>query len=218
MRLWQAPGAPPPVEVRGCRVAAASPDARSTMDARPPACGGRPILTGRVVLVLLIAIAAPAAAQAQGRRQQRPVDADRIPVSVERIQEQLQHEPAIDLELLKPVFRVEIVEKRPEWFAEIDWLDRESGSIPAGSSWHDQFLGMVTPEMARSYGAFTNSELLQVTATSIAQALASKVIIGRAREAIRRRREEAARREVDEAIARWKREREAQQRERQVAQ
>ena len=78
-----------------------------------------------------------------------------------------------------------------------------------GVPWHDQYLNMVTPPQARSFGAFEGTDLLQVMATSLVQGLAIETVAGAITAAIRERRERQAKAEVDAAIAAWKKERDA---------
>ena len=138
------------------------------------------------------------------------VDVDALPISLERIGEQLEKPSVLDLSATRPTFRVQIYGKRPRWTSGIDWLGTaEGGKPPVGTPWHDQFLNMVTPPEARSFGAFTGTDLLQVMATSLAQGLAAGVVVGKIKSSLRERREREAREEVDAAIAEWKKERDA---------
>ena len=134
-----------------------------------------------------------------------------LPISLERIGEELERTPVIDLEALRPTFRVQIVAARPRWTLGIDWLGTEEGfKPPAGTPWHNQYLNMVTPHQARSFGAFEGTDLLQVVGTSFVQALAAGLVTGKIKSAVQARRERLAREEVDAAIAAWKKEREAE--------
>jgi hypothetical protein len=173
-----------------------------------------------VLLALLVVVAAdgPAIAQqpdgttgpeAEAAAAPAPVNVDELPISVDRIQQGLEREPVLNLVPSQPVFRVEVIQIRPRWFdTEIDWTDGRRGMpVPTVPQWHSQFLSMVTPPQALPFGAFTGVDLLQVMATSLAQALATKGVAKGVSEAMRERREEDARREVDEAIDRWMRER-----------
>jgi hypothetical protein len=173
-----------------------------------------------VLLALLVVLTAhaPAIAQqpdgttgpeAEAPAAPAPVNVDELPISVDRIQQGLEREPVLNLVPSQPVFRVEVIQLRPRWFdTEIDWTDGRRGMpVPTVPQWHSQFLSMVTPPQALPFGAFTGVDLLQVMATSLAQALATKGVAKGVSEAMRERREEDARREVDEAIDRWMRER-----------
>jgi hypothetical protein len=157
--------------------------------------------------------APPAAAQQSPARPSSdaapPVEVEELPVSVERIQNRLAQPSAISLDLIQPVFRLEVVERRPEWQIEIDWLGTRDGApVPFGYPWHDQFLAMVTPPEARAFGAFTGTDLLQILATSLAQGLVTTAVTGKIKSALRERRQREAREEVDAAIEAWRRERE----------
>lgn len=178
------------------------------------------------VLVFVSVLSCPAAgAQAGGapvqppvrpQRQELPasdtaIDVDALPISLERIEERLERTPVIDLETLRPTFRVQIIGTRPRWTLGIDWLGTEEGfKPPAGIPWHNQYLNMVTPAQARSFGAFEGTDLLQVMGTSVAQGLAAGLLAGKIKSTLRARREREAREEVDAAIAAWKKEREAE--------
>jgi hypothetical protein len=139
------------------------------------------------------------------------VNVDALPLSLERIAEQLQQEPVLELTFDGPIFRMQVFGTRPRWLGDIDWLDIADGRRPpAGRPWNDQFLDMVTPAQARSFGAFEGTDLLQVLATSYAQGLAARAVTGKISSTLRERRERLAREEVDAAIAEWKRQREAE--------
>ena len=167
-----------------------------------------------VVVMVALAWATPAGAQQQPEpppsTPASPVDVDELPVSVERIQNRLAQPSAITLDLIQPVFRLEVVERRPEWQIDIDWLGTRDGApVPYGYPWHDQFLAMVTPPEARAFGAFTGTDLLQILATSLAQGLITTAVAEKITSAIKERRAREAREEVDAAIDAWRREREA---------
>jgi hypothetical protein len=149
---------------------------------------------------------APDSRPAQPSSPKQQVDTDELPVSVDRIQQQLEHPPAINLELTRPVFRAEIVARRPLWVGSIDWLgDQAKLPQPTSPAWHDEFLSMVTPPQARLYGQANNGELLQLVATSFVQAAMTRALVGKIREAASARRAAEARREVDEALSDWQR-------------
>src|ERR687898_959598 len=146
-----------------------------------------PVLRAGVLVVYLISSSAAAWAQtpgapAQGQPRQKdapatytPINVEALPISLERIGEELERTPVIDLEALRPTFRVQIVATRPRWTLGIDWLGTEEGfKPPAGTPWHNQYLNMVTPHQARSFGAFEGTDLLQVMGTSFVQALARR--------------------------------------------
>jgi hypothetical protein len=138
------------------------------------------------------------------------VNVDALPLSLDRIAERLEQPPALRLDTTRPTFRVQIYGQRQRWLGDIDWLGTADGRRPpVGVPWHDQFLNMVTPEQARSFGAFEGTDLLQVMATSFLQGFATETVVGAIKGAIRDRRERQAKEEVDAAIAAWKKEREA---------
>jgi hypothetical protein len=181
-----------------------------------------PVLRAGVLVVYVISWSAAAGAQTTGTHAQRPsrqqeapaadtpINVEALPISLERIGEGLERTPVIDLEALRPTFRVRIVGSRPRWTLGIDWLGTEEGiKPPAGTPWHNQYLNMVTPPQARSFGAFEGTDLLQVVGTSFVQALAAGLVTGKIKSAVQARRERRAREEVDAAIAAWKKEREA---------
>jgi hypothetical protein len=142
-------------------------------------------------------------------RQPPPVDVGELPIDLGRIQTQLAQPRDINVDLLRPTFRTSVTERRPRWFDEMDWLEGIRGvPTPSAPAWHSEFLNMVTPPEARMYGAYTNSELLQVAATSLLQALSANTVANAIKGAVRNRKEEAARREVDEAIDQWKQDQE----------
>jgi hypothetical protein len=139
-----------------------------------------------------------------------PVNVDALPLSLDRIAEQLEKPSALRLDTTRPTFRVQIYGQRQRWLGDIDWLGTADGrKLPVGVPWHDQFLNMVTPQEARSFGAFEGTDLLQVMATSLVQRLATESVVGAIKAAIRERRERQAKEEVDAAIAAWKKERDA---------
>jgi hypothetical protein len=170
-----------------------------------------------VVLVCLLRCGV-ASAQTGGAPSEPPatapkppaVNVDALPLSLERIAEQLEEPPALRLDTTQPTFRVQIYGQRQLWLGDIDWLGTADGRrAPAGVQWHDQFLNMTTPPQARSFGAFEGTDLLQVMVTSLVQGLATETVAGAIKAAIRERRERQAKEEVDAAIAAWKKEREA---------
>jgi hypothetical protein len=127
------------------------------------------------------------------------------PYSVDRVRESLEREPAVVTSLDRlAVFRLEIVERRPRT------LDLDSPFTTSGeprswtTSWHDEFLGMVTPDEARPYSPMLSStDRMQLVGTSLAalgviELATSAVNTWRASR--RRGAEAAARREVDAAL------------------
>jgi hypothetical protein len=155
---------------------------------------------------------APAAPE-PAARPAPPVDPDALPIDIARIRQELERpEPRVHLEFIRPIFQIEVIEKRPEWLGEIDWLENERNvPHPTRPAWHDEFLAMTTPPQARLYGQSNNLDLLQLVATSVVQAALTDALVSKVRSARTARREAEARREVDEAIAAWKKAREERQ-------
>jgi hypothetical protein len=118
--------------------------------------------------------------------------------SIARIREALAREPV--LVIRQPTFRVGTTERRPSSF-DLTENTRPVSEPPTWSAgWHNEFLSMVTPPEFRTWQAFTNTDLLQISATSLAAALASKAI-GAVGDWRRDAREAEARDEVDRALA-----------------
>jgi hypothetical protein len=129
-----------------------------------------------------------------------PAPTEELPVSLERIQRALSTKPAIELKEQNPVFRLEIFGRKPtieDILGERFWI----GPTPYGGMTHQEFLDMVTPKWAQSYGAFTGKSLLAATALTLMEQWALKGAIYKFRNAIDNREREAARKEVMEALA-----------------
>jgi hypothetical protein len=129
-----------------------------------------------------------------------PASSTELPVSLDRIQRALSAPPAIDLKEQHPVFRVEIVGRKPtleEILGERFWI----GPVPYGGMTHQDFLDMVTPKMAQPYGGFSGKYLAAQAALTIAEQWALKEAIKKFRGALTDREREAARKEVIEALA-----------------
>ena len=141
--------------------------------------------------------------------QSTPVNTDQLPISLDRIQQKLEHRPAINLDLIRPNFRAEVVEKRPDWWSDIDWLGEQAHlPQPTTPRWHDDFLNMVTPPQARLYGQSNNGDLAQLVATSMVQAIVTRALVAKVRNASQNRHKRQAQQEVDDAIAAWQRQQE----------
>ena len=116
------------------------------------------------------------------------------------------------------MFRVEVDGQLPSFSTFIGEGESLSGPAPWGSMTHGDFLQLVTPPQARSFGASTNGDLLQVLATSLLSGFAVQGALSAARavpDIIRRGREAAARREVQQVLAELeRRRREEEQRQR----
>ncbi len=117
--------------------------------------------------------------------------------SIARIREALAREPA--LVIRQPTFRIATIERRPTSF-DLSEDTRPIEEPPTwNAGWHHEFLSMVTPPEFRPWQAFTNTDLLQISATSLAAALAGKAI-GAVGDWRRDAREAEARDEVDRAL------------------
>lgn len=125
-----------------------------------------------------------------------------LPVSLDRIRRGLEREPAIRLpEPQGPVFSVDIEGRLPRF---ADFVGEETlsrGAAPSTSLTHREYLSMVTPPEAQSFGAFSPGELAQMAATTAALTLGSQWLVKGIKDAIRSRREEQARREVQAVLA-----------------
>ena len=176
--------------------------------------GVRLCLIALLVLLLPGTAAAQPEAEDENKRQpdtqdekKEPVNVDELPISVDRIEQELEAPPAISLESTRPLFRVEIVAPRPpRWLESIDWTGTRDriGPTPQIPSLHQQFIARVTPPEAQLFGAFEGAELFQVAVTSLLQGLAARKVVDKTKDVLRERKEEEARKEVDEAIERWR--------------
>jgi hypothetical protein len=123
-----------------------------------------------------------------------------LPVSLDRIQRALSTKPAIELKEQHPVFRLEIFGSKPtleDILGEKFWL----GPSKYGSMTHQEFMDKVTPPELRSYGGFTGTSLLQVTALTLMEQWALKQALHKFRTAFTDHEREAARKEVLDAMA-----------------
>ena len=120
-------------------------------------------------------------------------------VSLDRIQEAVQRPPAIVPETSRPVFRIEILERKPT-LEEILGSDYLRGPVPAAGLSHQEFLNMVTPDEFRGVAMFTNKEAMTIAATSLALQWALLKAVDTLRDARTERAKEAARQEVAEAM------------------
>jgi hypothetical protein len=142
------------------------------------------------------AVAADSAAKSQAPA---PLDPDNLPVSIERIQKRLATPPAITFDSGKPVFRVEVLGKKPT-IEDILGKDYLKGPVSWGGMTHQEFLNMVTPQDVRGYAAFSNKEAFTVAATSVALQWALQKAIQKFSDAKKEREKEAARQEVLDAL------------------
>ncbi len=127
-------------------------------------------------------------------------DAEGLPVSVDRIRDALKQRTAVLVLDQQPVFRSGVTEHRPRSF-DLPNLFAEPKAAPVWQrGWHDEFVNMVTPPEFRQWQAFSGTNLAQVAATSLAEALTARGIRAAA-DAASSAREAAARRTVDAALA-----------------
>jgi len=148
----------------------------------------------------------PTAASPQQDAQ--PVPPPSLPVSLDRIKEQLAHPPANQLRGLDdtPTFKVEVREHRKleELLASLDF---KSGPKPAGGVYASELQRVQFPSvdnpLRQPYAAFSQPEL----ATVIVENLVGKYLIGRALDSVtsaeRARVETAAKDEVRQAISEY---------------
>ena len=170
------------------------------------------------VFVLCVVAYAPPPATAQTPDVQPPaagngsaeatVNADQLPVDIDRIQRALSRRPAIRLETKRSVFRIEIFGRKPT-IEDILGPDFARGPVPYGGMTHNEFLNMVTPKDVQGYAAFDNKQGITVAATSFALQWALQKAIQKFHDAKEDRAREAARREVEEALAELRRARRA---------
>jgi len=127
-----------------------------------------------------------------------------LPTSIDRVREQLSREPAIRLDI-QPIFRVEVNERRPRYWDLPSLFAFEAEPRGVSGPWHQQFLGMTTPDEARMYGPMNSSaDTAQLVATGLAFSGAVKLVtagIDRWRKGRREGKARAAREEVDGALA-----------------
>lgn len=148
------------------------------------------------VLATLILLGSQQAAAGQDPAPAAPAE---LPVSLDRIQRALSAPAPFDLKEQTPVFRLEIVGRKPtleDLLGERFWI----GPTPYGGMTHQEFLDMVTPKLAQSFGGFSGKYLLAQTALQFAEQWALKQAISKFRNALTDRERDAARREVVAAL------------------
>jgi hypothetical protein len=129
-----------------------------------------------------------------------PASTTELPVSLDRIQRALAAPPVLDLKEQHPVFRVEVVGRKPtleEILGEKFWI----GPTPYGGMTHQDFMEMVTPKLAQPYAGFTGKYLVAEAALTLAEQWALKQAIKKFQDAHGDREKEAARKEVLDALA-----------------
>lgn len=122
-----------------------------------------------------------------------------LPVSLAKIKKAISRPPAIKPQENRPVFRVEVIAKKPT-IIDILGPDYLIGPVPYGGMTHQEFLSMVTPVEYRGYSMFSNTEGLVVAATSLALQWGLMRALDKLRDARTERAKDAARKEVLEAM------------------
>ena len=164
-----------------------------------------------VLLAILAQSAPPGVAKPQSSETTTPdtkttdttepaIKAEDLPVSIERIQRALAAPKPIELKEQHPVFRLEIFGKKPtieDVLGEKFWI----GPTPYGGMTHQEFMNMVTPQLAQPYAGFTGKYLIAETALTLAEQWALKEAIRKFRDSKEEREREAARKEVLDALA-----------------
>jgi hypothetical protein len=122
-----------------------------------------------------------------------------LPVSLDRIQRALSKPAPIQLKEQQPVFRLEVFGKKPtleDILGEKFWI----GPTPYGGMTHQEFLNMVTPQLAQPYAGFTGGHLLAEIGLTYAEQWALKQALRKFQGAREAHEREAARKEVMEAL------------------
>ncbi|NUR56054.1 MAG: hypothetical protein HOQ29_16535 [Acidobacteria bacterium] len=157
-------------------------------------------------LLLAIALSAPqqpaappSPSAASASASAAPPAAD-LPVSLDRIERALSKPAPIKLKEQTPVFRLEVFGRKPtleDILGEKFWI----GPTPYGGMTHQEFLDMVTPQLARPYAGFTGGHLVAEVGLALAEQWALKQAIRKYRDAREEHERDAARKEVMEALA-----------------
>jgi len=144
--------------------------------------------------------ATPAPSSVAPAQVEQPATTSDLPVSLDRIQRALSAPAGIDLKEQHPVFRLEVIGRKPtleDILGERFWI----GPTPYGGMTHQEFLDMVTPKLAQPYAGFSGGYLLAQAALTIAEQWALKSAIKKFQTALTDREREAARKEVMDALA-----------------
>jgi hypothetical protein len=157
------------------------------------------VLYGWVLVSLLTLAPQQGAAQAPPASESPALDPDTLPVSISKIQRALSRPPAIKTSSDRPVFRVEVLGKKPT-IEDILGPDYLRGPTPYGGMTHSEFLSMVTPKEFQGYSMFTNKEGMVIAATSLALQWALMKAVDKYKEAREERERERARNEVLDAL------------------
>src|SRR5690349_24689582 len=97
-----------------------------------------------------------------------PANAEDLPVSIERIQRALAAPKPIELKEQRPVFRLEVLGKKPtieEILGEKFWV----GPVPYGGMTHQDFMNMATPKELQPYGGFSGGYLVSEIGLTLAE-------------------------------------------------
>lgn len=157
-------------------------------------------MAGALLAVFLLVAGQQAAPPPPAPSAATQPDATDLPVSLDRIQRALSTPAAIDLKEQHPVFRLEVIGRKPtleDLLGERFWI----GPTPYGGMTHQEFLDMVTPKLAQPYAGFSGKYLVAETALAIAEQWALKSAIKKFQSALTDREREAARKEVMDALA-----------------
>ena len=135
-----------------------------------------------------------------------------LPISLDNIRKALDEAPPAPPTLQLgdlPTFRVTVYGQRKPLLPEFsESLKQAWQPVVPGGIHNKEILDMITPPQARPYGAFINSDLLQVAATALANALLQRGAVkgyGVLQAGVRSWREEQIRREVEAELEAFKR-------------
>jgi hypothetical protein len=159
---------------------------------------------GPLVAVLIVALLGPQSGGAQGQagsaaqtqtpgtQDQRPpanlpAQAGKLPVSVEQIKKDLEKAPTLKLAEPPPppvvepeqgtTFKVRVEEKYFKLPTFAETLNVGRGYPPSGGLYNYEIMQMITPPGFRGSEPYTNLEVLQLAAASLASALAVKGVV-----------------------------------------
>jgi hypothetical protein len=145
-----------------------------------------------------------------------------LPVSLDRIRRRAADERATVFTLPEreiPTFAIEVERRVPTFWDFVQPGELDPGPIGPSSPYHTEMMNLITPPVARPYGAFTGGNLLLVALQSLFTGYVGQQVPGWIEEAMRAQREAEARREVQavvEELERRKRAAEAAERARQA--
>jgi ribosomal protein L12E/L44/L45/RPP1/RPP2 len=130
-----------------------------------------------------------------------------LPVSLDKIREQLQQTPLLTLRIdERPIFRVQILERQKieELLASMNF---KAGPVPAGGIYmYEQQRLMFNPvdrPLIQPFAAFSGGELLTILVENLVGKYLAGKVVGAVSKAERARAEAAAREEVNAAIAEY---------------